>query len=186
MTTYYLVRHAHADWKTKENRPLSAQGRADSNHIAEILQKYPIGAIYSSPFTRAYETILPLSTRICIPVTIEPSLRERNIGKSTIEDFFKAVEALWRDPLLSFPEGESNYVAQQRVLGFLKRIQNENIAEHIVLSTHGNLLALILNYYDASIDYKFWKSMTIPDIYELGYNQDGDISRRKLWNKNRK
>jgi 2,3-bisphosphoglycerate-dependent phosphoglycerate mutase len=182
MTTYYLVRHAHADWKAEENRPLSAQGIAESNHIAEILEKYPISAIYSSPFTRAYETILPLSTRICKPITIEPSLRERNIGRSTLEDFFKTVEALWRDPLLSFPEGESNYVAQQRVLGFLKNIQNENITEHIVLSTHGNLLTLILQYYDASIDYNFWKAMTIPDIYELGSNQVGDMSIRKLWN----
>ena len=182
MITYYLVRHAHADWKPNEDRPLSVQGHVESNHIAEILEKYPICAIYSSPFTRAYETILPLSTRICIPVTIEPSLRERSIGKSTIDDFCKTVEALWFDPLLSFPEGESNYVAQQRGLGFIKRIQNENIAEHIVLSTHGNLLALILQYYDASIDYKFWKAMTIPDIYELGSNQDGERSIRKLWN----
>ena len=182
MKTYYLVRHAHSDWTIDENRPLSAQGREESNLIADILQKYPIGAIYSSPFTRAYKTILPLSTRICIPITIELSLRERNIGKSTIKEFFKTVEALWRDPLLSFPEGESNYIAQQRGLGFLKRIQNENIGEHIVLSTHGNLLALILNYYDASIDYKFWKTLTIPDIYELGYNQNGTISISKLWN----
>ena len=182
MITYYLVRHAHADWKPEENRILSAQGREEFNHIAEILEKFPIGVIYSSPSTRAYETILPLSKRIGISVEIEPSLRERNIGKSTIEDFYKTVESLWRDPLLSFPEGESNHDAQQRGLGFLKQIQNENIAEHIVLSTYGNLLALILQYYNSAIDYKFWNKMTIPDIYELSSGQDGDISIRKLWN----
>jgi 2,3-bisphosphoglycerate-dependent phosphoglycerate mutase len=182
MTTYYLVRHAHADWMIDENRLLSAQGREESNHIADILQKYPIGAIYSSPFTRAYETILPLSTRLYIPIKIEPNLRERKIGNSAIEDFYKAVEATWRDPLFSFPEGESNYIAQQRGLGFFQRLHNEQIADHIVISTHGNLLALILNYYDASIDYAFWKSLTIPDIYELSSNQNGEMSIRKLWN----
>src|SRR4030042_6421296 len=99
MSTIYLVRHAHSDWTTDENRPLSCKGREDSHHVADILQEYPIGAIYSSPFTRAYETIEPLSRRLRIPVVIEPNLRERSMGNNTIEDFNKSVEAMWLDPL---------------------------------------------------------------------------------------
>jgi 2,3-bisphosphoglycerate-dependent phosphoglycerate mutase len=112
MSTFYLVRHGHADWTNDENRPLSTRGREESNHVADVLQKYPIGAIYSSPFRRAYETISPLSKRLCIPVHIEPDLRERKIGNRTIEDFNKATEAMWRAPLFYLPEGESNSVAQ--------------------------------------------------------------------------
>jgi 2,3-bisphosphoglycerate-dependent phosphoglycerate mutase len=182
MSVYYLVRHAHADWTPDENRPLSLQGREESYHITNILQKYPIGAIYSSPFTRSYETILPLSKRLWIPVFIEPNLRERSMGNSPIKDFNKSVEALWRDPLFAFPNGESNYLAQQRGLGVLQRLGKEHPSGHIVVSTHGNLLALIMQYTIASIDFAFWKSMTIPDIYVLSINQKEEVSMNKLWN----
>jgi 2,3-bisphosphoglycerate-dependent phosphoglycerate mutase len=48
----------------------------------------------------------------------------------------------------------------------------------------GNLLALILNYYDPSIDFAFWKSLTIPDIYILNLNQFEEVSMSRLWEDN--
>jgi 2,3-bisphosphoglycerate-dependent phosphoglycerate mutase len=181
MGTIYLVRHAHSEWTTDENRSLSQKGVEDSNRIVEILQIFPIGAIFSSPFTRAYETILPLSKRINIPIIIEPSLQERSMGTSTIIDFQKSVEALWRDTGYSYPEGESNIVAQQRGIEVLQRLLMSNLTGQIVLSTHGTLLALILNYYNNKIDYEFWKTLTIPDIYTININNKEEVSMKRLW-----
>jgi 2,3-bisphosphoglycerate-dependent phosphoglycerate mutase len=181
MGTIYLVRHAHADWTTDEKRRLSPKGEEDSNHVAEILQIFPINAIYSSPFNRAYETILPLSKRLNIPIISEPNLRERSVGASTITDFNKSVEALWRDPGLSYPEGESNIVAQQRGIEVIQRLHLSNLTGQIVISTHGNLLALILNYYNNKVDYEFWKTLTNPDIFGININIKEEVSINRLW-----
>jgi 2,3-bisphosphoglycerate-dependent phosphoglycerate mutase len=183
MGTIYLVRHAHSEWTTDENRPLSQKGVEDSNIIADILQLFPISAIFSSPFTRAYETILPLSKRINIPILIEPCLRERGKGTSNINDYQRSVEELWRNPGLSYPEGESNIVAQQRGIEVLQRLQSSTLTGQIVLSTHGTLLALILNYYNNKIDYEFWKTLTIPDIYTININNKEEVSMKRLWKK---
>jgi 2,3-bisphosphoglycerate-dependent phosphoglycerate mutase len=181
MSTFYLVRHAHADWTPDENPPLSARGRDDANHVADILLQYPIRAIYSSPFLRACETITPLAGRLGLPVHIEPDLQERRLGNRTNEDFFKAVEATWRDSSFAHPEGESNTAAQQRGLAVLRRMQKQHMTEHIVLSTHGNLMTLIMQSFDPSVDFAFWKSLTMPDIYTLSFNPVGETVMSKLW-----
>jgi len=50
-----------------------------------------------------------------------------------------------------------------------------------VLSTHGNLLALVLNGFDPSIDFAFWKRLAMPDIYELRLAGDAEPAIRRLW-----
>jgi 2,3-bisphosphoglycerate-dependent phosphoglycerate mutase len=185
MSTFYLVRHAHADWTPDENRPLSARGSEDANRVADNLQRYPIGVICSSPFCRARQTIAPLAARLDLPIHIEPDLRERQLGGGSIKVFYKAVEATWRDPSFVHPGGESNAAAQQRGLAVVRRLQEQRIAEHIVLSTHGNLLALILQCFDPSIDFTFWKSLTMPDIYKLDLAQVGKAVICRLWQETR-
>ncbi len=181
MTTFYLVRHAHADWTPDEDRPLSARGGQDAKYVADILQQYPIRAIYSSPFRRAIETITPLAERSGVPMHIEPELRERRLGDSIREDFFKAVETTWQDPSFAYQGGESNAAAQQRGLAVLRRLQKQHMLEHIVLSTHGNLMALVMQSFDPSVDYAFWKSLTMPDIYAISMNRTGAARKMKLW-----
>lgn len=181
MSTFYLVRHAHADWTPDENRSLSAQGSVDANRVANILQPYPIRAIYSSPFLRAVETIAPLAQRLGLPVQMELELRERRLGHCPNEGFLEAVEATWRDSAFAHPQGEPNAAAQRRGLAVLQRLQEQYIQEHIALSTHGNLMALILQGFDPSIDFSFWKSLTMPDIYALNLGQAGKVVMNRLW-----
>lgn len=179
--TYYLVRHAYADWAPDEDRPLSSIGQKDAQRVAEILTTYPITRIYSSPYNRAYQTIVPLSERLNIPIIIAPDLRERKLCEGEIDHFSEAVEATWRDPNFAHPGGESNLAAQRRSISFIEKIQRQNQNEHVVLATHGNLFALLLQHFDPSIGFAFWKSLTMPDIFmlEVGTNQKVQIQR--LW-----
>ena len=181
MITFYLVRHAHALWTPDDNRSLSIQGTKDAHQVADVLQVYPIAKIYSSPYRRAIQTIEPLAARLNLPVQIEPDLRERRLGNSLTDDFYTAVEQTWRTPSFARPGGESNATAQQRGIAIIRRLQKQHIAEHIVLSTHGNLMALLLQDVDPFIDFTFWKSLTMPDIYALGIGQSGKISISRLW-----
>ena len=177
----FLVRHAHADCTPGENRPLSERGREDADRVADLLQHCPISALHSSPFRRARQTIGPLAARLDLPVHALLALCERRLGGGPVADFYAAVEATWRDPSFAHAGGESNSAAQQRGAAVIRRLLERHAGEHIVLSTHGNLLALTLQTFDASIDFAFWKSLTMPDIYQLGFTDAGTVAIRRLW-----
>ena len=182
MTTFYLVRHAHADWTPDENRPLSAQGSRDAIRVADILSDFHVDTIYSSPATRARQTIAPFAKRIGLKILIEPDLRERKLGEENFEDFFGAVETTWRNPSLAHPGGESSVEAQKRGVAVVKRLQAESPNETVVLSTHGNLMTLILQAFDPTIDFLFWKSLTMPDVYNIMITSSGKVSIQRVWN----
>ena len=45
--------------------------------------------------------------------------------------------------------------------------------QQIVIGTHGNLLALILQRYDPSVGFTFWSKLAMPDAYRLRSRPDG-------------
>jgi 2,3-bisphosphoglycerate-dependent phosphoglycerate mutase len=181
MTVFYLIRHAHADWTPDEQRPLSSLGKVDAQRVADLLCSSPITRIYSSPFRRARQTVSPLAARLGLPVHIEPDLRERKLGgEPGVSDFFAAVEQTWQDPSYSHPGGESNSAAQRRGVAVVERLRKQYSGEHLVLSTHGNLMALVLHHYEPRIDYDFWKALTMPDVYEFR-TESLEPSISRLW-----
>ncbi|HEY43297.1 MAG TPA: histidine phosphatase family protein [Anaerolineae bacterium] len=181
MTVFYLIRHAHADWTPDEQRPLSSMGQEDAQRVADMLCNSPIARIYSSPFQRARQTVRPLANRLDLPVHIEPDLRERRLGDGpTVNDFFAAVKQTWREPSYAHPGGESNAAAKQRGVAVVQRLLEQYPGEHLILSTHGNLLTLVLQNFDPRIDYAFWKMLTMPDVYELQM-EGGKASITRLW-----
>lgn len=181
MSTFYLVRHAHAVWTRDENRPLSVQGSKDAIRVADTLNEYPVDLIYSSPATRALQTITPFAERFNLQIHVEPDLRERKLGNEKFEDFFGAVEATWRDPSFAHPGGESSAEAQKRGLAVVKRLQAKGPHEAIVLSTHGNLMALILQDFFPSVNFTFWKSLTMPDVYKISISLSDEVEMQRLW-----
>jgi 2,3-bisphosphoglycerate-dependent phosphoglycerate mutase len=181
MSTLYLVRHAHAEWTPDENRPLSTQGSKDANRVVNTLYAYPISVIYSSPARRAYQTITPLARRMGLTIHMEPDLQERRLGDGVFDDFFTAVEVTWQNPLFAHPGGESSVMAQKRGIAVVQRLLEKHPAQHIVLSTHGNLMALVLQTFDPSVDFMFWKSLTMPDVYKLNFSQSGKGLMQRLW-----
>lgn len=191
MNYFYLVRHAHANWEPSEQRPLSTRGMLASAQVADVLAPYPISAIFSSPYRRAIQTVESFAQQQHIPITILPMLRERQLAGEPVDNFDEAIEMVWRDPHFAHPGGESNVVAQRRGVAVLEELrqrydqesdnsgndcinESDDDANHIVLATHGNLLALILQHYDPAFGYGFWKSMTMPDIYRLGIDRRGN------------
>jgi len=181
MTIFYLVRHAHSDWTPDENWSLSAQGCKDADRVTNTLCVYPISVIYSSPAPRAYQTISPLAERLDLSIHIDLNLQERRLGDEVSEDFFKAVEVTWRNPSFAYPGGESNTVAQKRGTALVQRLVEKHPEQHIVLSTHGTLMALVLQSFNLSVDFMFWKSLTMPDVYKLILSQPGKGVMERLW-----
>jgi 2,3-bisphosphoglycerate-dependent phosphoglycerate mutase len=42
-------------------------------------------------------------------------------------------------------------------------------------------MALIFQIFDSSVDFKFWKSLTMPDVYKLNISQSGKGLMQRLW-----
>lgn len=181
MITFYLIRHAHADWTPDENRPLSVSGEREAVRVAEVLSQYPIDAVYSSPYRLAIQTVEPLAARMDMAVQITAELRERKLGHSISGDFYNAVQSTWRDPTFSYSGGESNAAAQQRGVSIVNNLQQQYPGTYIVLSTHGNLMALVMQHFDPAIDFAFWKSLTMPDVYRLDIQLGRGAKIKRLW-----
>ncbi len=79
--TLLLVRHADAGdraaWTGDDlARPLSANGRAQSDALAEMLADHELTVILSSPAKRCIDTVAPLAAARGLPVEEEVALTE--------------------------------------------------------------------------------------------------------------
>jgi 2,3-bisphosphoglycerate-dependent phosphoglycerate mutase len=182
-TKVYLVRHAHADWAADESRPLSESGGAAAETIAGLLSAIPVAAIYSSPAQRSIQTVELLAERLGLRVDVVPELRERHVPVVPAGDFERIVRETWRVPTYATANAESNALAQTRGLAEVHRFITRHAGQHVVVATHGNLLALILNGFDPSFGYEFWRELSFPDVYELEFESTALIRVRRIWEK---
>jgi 2,3-bisphosphoglycerate-dependent phosphoglycerate mutase len=180
-TTLYLVRHAHADWEPDEARPLSEAGRRAARTVTELLSAFPIIAIYSSPAPRSIETVSNLAERLGLCPTVIRDLRERELPAIPAIDFERVVLESWNAPTIAAAGGESNAAAQTRALDVVRRLVIRHAGQHLVIATHGNLLALILNGLNPAFGYEFWRQLSLPDVYELQLDGVTMVSVRRIW-----
>jgi 2,3-bisphosphoglycerate-dependent phosphoglycerate mutase len=167
VTNVYLVRHAEAGWSPDEMRPLTAEGREQARAVADALVPLGPDAIYSSPYTRARQTVEPLAARIGLPIHEVEDFRERILTHVAVPDFVAASRTTWDDFAYAFPDGESNGAAQQRGRAAFERLVQRHQGDRIVIATHGTLLTLILNAFDPRLGFEFWCAMSTPDIYRV-------------------
>jgi 2,3-bisphosphoglycerate-dependent phosphoglycerate mutase len=181
MTRLFLVRHAHADWRPGEARPLSKRGRHASTRVAELLAPADIAAIYSSPARRAVETIEPLADRTGLRPIIVNELRERELPVQPAREFAEVVRHSWLHPDEAPFGGESLMAAQARGLHAIRTVASRHRDKGVVVATHGNLLALVVNGLDSAYGYDFWRRMTFPDVYELQFRESSPEGIRRVW-----
>jgi 2,3-bisphosphoglycerate-dependent phosphoglycerate mutase len=63
----------------------------------------------------------------------------------------------------------------------LRTIVSRHPGHTIVVATHGNLLALMMNAFDPSYGYDFWRALTFPDIYRLTLTDSGLTAVVRSW-----
>ena len=168
-STYYFIRHAHSNYTPDEiNRPLSDKGRESLAQL-DFLADKPITAIYSSPYRRAIQTVEPLAQSLKLAIQSDERLIERKLSSQAIadQDFEEALMQLWSRPTFSLVGGESNQQAQQRALALLHELKSKRRNEEIIISSHGNLICILLSAFDPSIDYNFWCGLSMPDVLVL-------------------
>ena len=182
ITNIYFVRHAHSIYAPNEyGRPLSKQGLLDAKKVTNILKREKINQVYSSPYKRALQTVEGIANTREKEIIIVDDLKERILAKAPVDDFSKAIKKVWYEEDFSWDGGESNRIAQARGVDTLLQILNEHKGEQIVIGTHGNIMVLMMNYFDHQYGFEFWKRLTMPDIYRLSFRDSTLVKVNWLW-----
>ncbi|WP_396611042.1 histidine phosphatase family protein [Haloferax sp. S1W] len=175
-TVVSFVRHAHSPYvpNAERSRGLSRRGRRDAArvtaHLADVAD-----VVVTSPYERARATVEGIADAADVPLVEDEDLRERTLAGSHVEDFERAVDELWANPTASHPGGESHAEAQARGAAAVERLVEAYPNRHVVVGTHGTLMALVLNAYDPRYGYDFWTGLTMPDVYEATF-VDGEFA----------
>ena len=169
-TNLYFVRHAHSIYTPDElARPLSKQGLADAEKVTRILKTENIDCVISSPYNRAIQTVEGIARLVEKAIIIETDFKERTLSVGPVDDFEAAITKLWKEPSFCWDGGESNVVAQKRGVAATLRVLKKYAGQNIVIGTHGNIMVLIMNYFEETYDFDFWKKLDMPDVYKLTF-----------------
>lgn len=170
MTNLYFVRHAHSTYTPEElKRPLSEQGFKDAQIVTKGLIPEEIDIVVSSPYLRAIQTVEGIAKYINKEIDVIDGFKERKLAESSVKDFSEAITKVWEDENFSWEGGESNIVAQKRGVEATFHVLEKYKGQHIAIGTHGNIMTLIMNYFDKQYDFNFWNNLTMPDIYRLNF-----------------
>lgn len=182
MTNLIFVRHAHSIYSQDElGRPLSEKGFIDAERVTEILTSYEIDKVISSPYKRAAQTVKGIAESFGKEIEVMEGFKERILSIEPVEDFPLAIFKLWEDDDFSWKGGESNKQAQKRGIEATIKILNELKGKTVVIGTHGNIMTLIMNYFDHRYDFTFWKNLDKPDIYQLTFEEFKLKKIKRLW-----
>ncbi|QKS69714.1 histidine phosphatase family protein [Paenalkalicoccus suaedae] len=161
--TIYLVRHCKAEGQAPE-AVLTKEGVIQAEELAAFFAHKGVERIVASPFTRAIQSIEPLSASLGIKVEVDERLAERRLSSEDLPNWLESLEETFRDLDLTFAGGESSREAMDRIVKSTDEVLAGE-AETIVVVTHGNIMTLLLMHYDERIGFDMWWDMSNPDVW---------------------
>lgn len=178
MKTIYIVRHCKAVGQ-EASAPLTAVGLVQADRLADLLADRQIERIISSPYIRAKESAAPLAQHLKLQVELDERLVERVLCSGFMTDWQQHLEASFRDLDFCLQGGESSRAAMGRIVSVVDEIEKRS-AKTTLLATHGNLMALLLKYFDNAVGFTEWQKLTNPDVYRITLTQPPRVQRLSL------
>ena len=175
-TEIYFIRHAqsrpskdrhHAEW------PLSKLGKLQAERLIPILSALHVDRVYSSPYVRCLDTIGPWCQRHGVAIEIDEGLRERLVAHGLIENFAAVWERSWIDFDFALDDCETSRQAQVRFVGAVTGLTRGNVGRRIAISSHGNVLGLLLNHIDASSGRAACEALRNPEMLRMHWVDEG-------------
>jgi len=109
------------------------------------------------------ETVSPLADLLKKDIIEYEELRERPIASLKYEvpeeELLNGIQRSFVDVDFCMPEGETTRQAQERAIPVIKRLLSEYRGKKIVIGTHGNIMTIILHYFDRTFGFEFWTSL---------------------------
>ncbi|QGH34723.1 histidine phosphatase family protein [Gracilibacillus salitolerans] len=184
MKRILLIRHCHAIGQHSDS-PLSKKGIQKAYELARQLERlsFQIDRIITSPYMRAQESIKPFASRQGIPVETDERLKERLLSEQPVDDWIDILEESFQNFHFKLPGGESSNEAYKRAEQVLDECMKEELNENIIIVTHGNLLALMLQKFHVDFGFHEWKTLTNPDVF-LIQRIGGEYITERIWEDN--
>lgn len=161
MPLLLLIRHGENDYTKKHklagytpNVHLNERGHHQAQALAEALKEVSMKAIYSSPLERAVETATPIAEARGLEIQIDAGLLETNVGKwqgrslaaLRLQKAWKVVQGA--PSRAQFPEGETFYECQARIVTALDSISRKYKPQDIVACVfHADPIKLAVAHY---------------------------------------
>ncbi|MGG4108138.1 histidine phosphatase family protein [Paenibacillus lautus] len=178
MKNVIIVRHCKAEGQAVD-APLTVQGIKQALELAEFLSDKGIDHIVSSPYRRACDTIKPLANLIGVEVVMDERLTERVLSGCNEPAWREMLRQTYDDLDLCYEGGESSRTAMHRAVRVVEEVL-QNSSQNAVIVSHGNLISLLLKYYDNRIGFDEWEALTNPDVYQLNFHSDVLVIQR-IW-----
>lgn len=178
MKKIYVMRHCEAEGQLAEAQ-LTVKGRKQALNLADHFFSEKIDRMISSPYERAIQSIKPLTERLSLPVEISEQLKERVLSTEDLFDWLPKLRATFDDMDLKYAGGESSREAMLRIVEVLQEVWQSEV-ENTIIVTHGNLMALLLNYVNEEFGFDDWKKLSNPDVYLLT-NDRGNVIFERVW-----
>lgn len=178
MKTIYLIRHCQA-FGQEMDANLTEIGVKQSVELAEFFSTKNIDQIIASPFKRAVDSVVPLANMKKLRIVKDTRLTERVLSTTDQPEWFDMLRRTFDDIDLCFDGGESSRKAAKRAIDVIAEIV-EGPYDTTVVATHGNLLSLILNYFDNKYSFETWRDLTNPDVYQLDFDTNS-INIKRIW-----
>jgi len=182
-----MIRHAESPFVFGEERfrGLSEEGFQAAKKIADILDSEDIHCVVSSSYTRAKQTVEFLAERKGLPIVEFDELIERPIKgldyKAPWEELLQAIEKSFINHDFSLEGGESTEQAQKRAIPVILKLLKEYEGKGIAIGTHGNIMTIIMNYFDNSYGFEFWNGTSKPDIYRMTFQGNQLMKVDRMW-----
>lgn len=177
----YLVRHCQAEGQPPESQ-LTEEGIKQAKELADFLSLFKVDRIISSPFLRAVETIKPFSQKTTIEIVTDERLAERVLSANSMPDWFEKLKVTFSDMDLKYEGGESSKEAMDRIVQAVNELVRSD-AESSVIVTHGNIMSLLLNFYNKSFGFDEWQQLSNPDVFRLHF-KNNEVHIERIWDKN--
>lgn len=175
-TFIYMVRHGESPklpGETEKTRGLTAKGEEDARKITEKLRLEGIQVFYSSPYLRAIHTISGLAQDLGAEIQSVEDLREIHFSDGnkimTDQELYPLLAKMFEDPDFVPVGGESIHACQKRSVSVLAEILSNHSGQKVAIGTHGAVMTLMMNYFDAKYDLSFLLQTTKPDVYKMKF-----------------
>lgn len=82
---------------------------------------------------------------------------------------------------MKMPGGETSFEAMERGISVIEELF-ELSEKSIAVVTHGNIMCLMLRYYNATYGFDEWRNLTNPDVFELLIpNKKEAVCIKRIW-----
>jgi broad specificity phosphatase PhoE len=155
-----LVRHGETYaninkvWHGYTDTELTEQGQRQAKQLGNHFHKYmQPDVIIASPLQRARITAESIAKQFSLDVTLDPRLKEFNLGDwegrsfTSLQEDGDIIERLISDPHFTAPNGESQTLVKQRIVSAIEETLERHSHQNILFVAHGITLSIAISHF---------------------------------------